>query len=125
MNQEKCAITAARMIKSVDDHHQKLFIEGLLAGLSEAQRLQWMQLVCEMSYPDLVWNDLEMLMEKKFEKDMKKTPMGVASMCRHYFGINPKMMPFLIKTAQRIKMRVRMRRCRHPRKSAGSETGEA
>ena len=40
MNQEKCAITAARMIKSVDDHHQKLFIEGLLAGFSEAKRLQ-------------------------------------------------------------------------------------
>ena len=125
MNQEKCAITAARMIKSVDDHHQKLFIEGLLAGFSEAQRLQWMQLVCEMTYPDLVWNDLEMLMEKKFDRDLKKTPMGVASMCRHYFGINPKMMPFLIKTAQRIKMRVRMRRYRHPRKSVDSETGEA
>jgi hypothetical protein len=58
-------------------------------------------------------------------QDMKKTPIGVASMCRHYFGINLKMMPFLIKTAQRIKMRVRMRRRRHPKKSAGSETGEA
>lgn len=58
-------------------------------------------------------------------QDMKKTLIVVASMCRHYFGINPKMMPFLIKTAQRIKMRVRMRRRRHSKKSADSETVEA
>ena len=116
MNQEKCAITAARMIKSVDDHHQKLFIEGLLAGFSEAQRLQWMQLVCEMTYPDLVWNDLEMLMEKKFEKDMKKTPLDVASLCRRRFGMSPKTLPFLVKVAQGVKLRVRTRMRRHPGK---------
>lgn len=116
MNQEKCAITAAMMIKSVDDHHQKLFIEGLLAGFSEAQRLQWMQLVCEMTYPDLVWNDLEMLMEKNFEKDMKKTPSDVASLCRSHFGMSPKTLPFLVKVAQGVKLRVRTRMRRHPDK---------
>src|SRR3990172_12279002 len=116
MNQEKCAITAARMIKSVDDHHQKLFIEGLLAGLSEAQRLQWMQLVCEMTYPDLVWDDLEALMEKNFEKDMKKTPSDVASLCQRHFGMSPKTLPFLVKVAQRVKLRVRTRMRRHPDK---------
>ena len=116
MNQEKCAITAARMIKSVDDHHQKLFIEGLLAGFSEAQRLQWMQLVCEMTYPDLVWDDLEALMEKNFEKDMKKTPSDVASLCQRHFEMSPKTLPFLVKVAQRVKLRVRTRMRRHPGK---------
>ena len=116
MTQEKNAITAARMIKSVDDHHQKLFIEGLLAGLSEAQRLQWMQLVCEMTYPDLVWSDLEALMEKNFEKDMKKTPSDVASLCRRHFEMSPKTLPFLVKVAQRVKLRVRTRMRRHPDK---------
>src|SRR3990170_4991336 len=76
MNQEKSAITAARMINCVDDHHQRLFIDGLLAGLSEARRLQWMQLVCEMAYPDLVWKDLEAWLEKKFGRDPRKTPQG-------------------------------------------------
>lgn len=116
MNQEKCALTAARMIKSVDDHHQKLFVEGLLAGLSEAQRLQWMRLVCEMTYPDLVWSDMELLMEKNFEKDMKKAPRDVASLCRRHFGMSPKTLPFLVKVAQRVKLRVRARIRRHPDK---------
>ncbi len=116
MNQEKCAITAARMIKSVDDHHQKLFIEGLLAGFSEVQRLQWMQLVCEMTYPDLVRSDLEALMEKKFEKDMKMLPLDVAYLCRRRFGMSPKTLPFLVKVAQGVKLRVRTRMRRHPDK---------
>lgn len=114
MNQEKSAITAARMIKSVDDHHQKLFIEGLLAGLSEAKRLQWMQLVCEMTYPDLVWKDLEVWLEKKLGRDPRKTPREAASLCRRRFGMNPKTLPFLVETAQRVKLRVRTRMRRHP-----------
>ena len=73
-------------------------------------------------YPKSKWLKINNWMEKIFTQDMKKTPMGVPSMCRHYFGINPKMMPFLIKTAQRIKMRVRMRLRRHPKKSADPET---
>ena len=116
MNQEKCAITAARMIKSVDDHHQKLFIEGFLAGISESQFLQWVEWVCELTYPDLVWSDLEMLMEKKFEKDIKKTPLDVASLCRRRFGMSPKTLPFLVKVAQGVKLRVSTRMRRHPDK---------
>lgn len=114
MDQEKCAITAARMIKSVDDHHQKLFIDGLLAGLSEARRLQWMQLVCEMTYPDLVWKDLEAWLEKKFGRDQRKTPREVASLCRRRFRMNPKTLPFLVRVAQKVKLRVRARLRRHP-----------
>ena len=90
MNQEKSAITAARMINCVDDRHQRLFIDGLLVVLSEARRLQWMQLVCEMTYPDLVWKDLEAWMEKKFCRDTGKAPREVASLCRRRFGMNPK-----------------------------------
>ena len=116
MNQEKSAITAAKMINCVDDRHQRLFIEDLLAELSESQRLQWMQLVCEMTYPDLVWDDLEALMEKNFEKDMKKTPSDVASLCQRHFEMSHKTLPFLVKVAQRVKLRVRTRMRRHPGK---------
>ena len=114
MNQEKCAITAARMLNCVDARHQRLFIDGLLAELSEARRLQWMQLVCEMTYPDLVWKDLEAWLEKKVGRDPRKTPREVASLCRRYFGMNPKTLPFLVKTAQRVKLRIMTRKRRHP-----------
>ena len=114
MNQEKSAITAARMINCVDDRHQRLFIDGLLAGLSEARRLQWMQLVCEMTYPDLVWKDLEGWLEKKFGRDPRKTPREVASLCRRRFRMNPKTLPFLVRIAQKVKLRVRARMRRHP-----------
>ena len=82
-------------------------------------------MVSHSVYPKSKGLKINNWMEKVFTQDMKKTPMGVVSMCRHYFGINSKMMPFLIKTEQRIKMEVRMRRRRHPKKSAGSEIGEA
>lgn len=114
MNQEKCAITAARMLNCVDDRHQRLFNDGLLARLSEARRLQWMQLVCEMTYPELVWKDLEAWLEKKFGRDPRKTPREVASLCRRRFRMNPKTLPFLVRIAQRVKLRVRARLRRHP-----------
>lgn len=114
MNQEKCAATAARMLNSVDDRYQKLFIEDFLANLSEANRLQWLQWVCEMAYPDIVWMDLEVWLEKKFMRDMGKAPREVASLCRRRFGMSPKTLPFLTRIAQRTKLRVRTRIRRHP-----------
>jgi len=49
-------------------------------------------------------------MAKRFEKDMTLTPKRVAGECVYYLRVNSKMMPFLIKTGQRIKDRVRHRR---------------
>lgn len=114
MNQEKCAVTAARMLNCVNDRHQKLFIEDFLANLSETERLRWLQWVCEMAYPDIVWKDLEAWLEKKYKRDMGKAPQEVASLCRRRFGMSPKTLPFLIRIAQRIKLRVRTRIRRHP-----------
>lgn len=114
----------ARYVIRLDEVHQRHFIATLFACFSEKDRLKRFEWVSHSVYPKNKWLKINNWMEKIFTKDMKKTPMGVATMCRHYFGINPKMMPFLIKTAQRIKMRVRMRR-RHPKKSANSETVEA
>ena len=115
----------ARYVIRLDEVHQRHFIATLFECFSEKERLKRFEWVSHSVYPKSKWLKINNWMEKIFTQDMKKTPMGVASMCRHYFGINPKMMPFLIKTAQRIKMRVRMRRYRHPRKSVDSETGEA
>lgn len=114
MNQEKCAVTATRMLNCVNDRHQKLFIEDFLADLSETERLRWLQRVCEMAYPDIVWKDLDAWLEKKFKRDMGKAPREVASLCRRRFGMSPKTLPFLIRIAQRVKLRVRTRIRRYP-----------
>jgi len=83
----------ARYVIRLDEVHQRHFIATLFEWVSYSV------------YPKSKWLKINNRMEKVFTQDMKKTPMGVATMCRHYFRINPKMMPFLIKTAQRIKMR--------------------
>lgn len=124
-NLKERAERLARYVARLEEVHQRHFIATLFACFSEKERLKRFEWVSHSVYPKSKWLKIYNWMEKVFTQDMKKATMVVASMCRHYFGINPKMMPFLIKTAQRIKMRVRMRRRRHQEKSAGSETGKA
>ena len=52
---------------------------------------------------------LKRWMDKRFSKNFKLTPSRVAQEAVKYFKINSKMMPFLIKTAQSLKNRVRQR----------------
>jgi len=52
---------------------------------------------------------LKRWMDKRFSKNFKLTPTRVAQEAVKYFKINSKMMPFLIKTAQSLKNRVRQR----------------
>ncbi len=52
---------------------------------------------------------LKRWMDKRFSKNFKLTPTRVAQEAVRYFKINSKMMPFLIKTAQLLKNRVRQR----------------
>lgn len=59
--------------------------------------------------------ELERWMEGQFKRDMKMRPRTFASMGANYFRINSKMMPFIMRIAQRVKRRVRMRILRnHP-----------
>mgnify|MGYP001608616515 CR=1 FL=1 len=93
----------ARYVIRLEEVHQRHFIATLFECFSEKERLKRFEWVSRLVYPESKWLKIYNWMEKIFTQDMKKTPMGVASMCRHYFRINPKMMPFLIKTAQKIK----------------------
>ncbi|RMD62097.1 hypothetical protein D6833_07360 [Candidatus Parcubacteria bacterium] len=52
---------------------------------------------------------VERWMERRWEKDFSLPPKRVASECRRYLGIRKEMLPWLIKTAQRVKKRLWMR----------------
>ncbi|MEW6542499.1 MAG: hypothetical protein AB1411_02690 [Nitrospirota bacterium] len=56
-------------------------------------------------------------MEKRFETDMRITPKVMAYQARYYLmGREPRMMPWLIKLAQRVKVRLWMRQRRAERR---------
>lgn len=111
-------------ISRLEEAYQRHFVETLFESLSEEERLKRFEWVSHLVYPESKWLKITNWMEKVFTQDMKKTPVAVAYMCIQFFGINPKMLPFLIKTAQRVKHRVRTKRRRHPERFAGSETEE-
>ena len=98
----------------LDEHSRREFLEGFFNAFGERERFRLFQWVCYCLYPRTKWIKVERWMEGQFRRDMNKTPSRVASTAVNYFRINSKMMPFLIKMAQRIKMRIRTRRRRHP-----------
>ncbi len=59
--------------------------------------------------PKTKYRKIESYMERLFERDMALRPLVAASMTMKYMHINPKMKPFIIRTAQRAKDRVRKR----------------
>ena len=100
-------------------------MEGFLRGFGEKDRSRLVQWVCHYAYPRTRWSKVERWMEGQFRRDMNKTPRKTAFIAVSYFRINPKMLPFLIKTAQRVKLRVRARRRLHPEEFADlREAGE-
>lgn len=115
----------AKIVSRLDEIHQRHFIDTLFGCFSEEERIKRFEWVSHLVYPESKWLKINNWMEKVFTQDMKKQPKKVATMCRHFFEINPKMTPFLIKTAQRVKLRIRARRRLHPEEFADlRETGK-
>ena len=98
----------ARYVIRLDEVHQRHFIATLFACFSEKERLKRFEWVSHLVYPKSKWLKIFNWMEKIFTQDMKKTPMVVAYMCCQVFAIDPNMIPFLIKIAQRVKQRIRI-----------------
>lgn len=105
-------------IAELDESSRQAFVEGLFGAFSEKKRYRLFQWVCHCAYPKTRWSKVERWMEGQFRRDMNRTPRKTAYVAISYFRINPKMLPFLIKTAQRIKLRVRARRRLHPEEFA-------
>jgi len=111
-------------VAELDDSLQRAFVESLFGAFGEKERFRFVQWVCHCAYPKTRWSKVERWMEGQFRRDMSKTPRKTASIAINYFRINPKMLPFLIKTAQRIKLRVRARRRLHPEEFEDLRDGE-
>lgn len=105
-------------IAELDESSRQAFVEGLFGAFDEKKRFRLFQWVCHCAYPQTRWSKVERWMEGQFRRDMNKTPSRVASTGINYFRINAKMLPFFIKMAQRVKLRVRARRRLHPEEFA-------
>lgn len=105
-------------VAELDKASRQVFVESLFGSFGEKDRSRLVQWVFHCAYPKTRWSKVERWMEGQFRRDMNKTPRKTALIAISYFRINPKMLPFLIKTAQRVKLRVRARRRLHPEEFA-------
>jgi len=123
--ENKKIVNLVHSVAELDGSSQRAFVESLFDAFGEKERFRLFQWVCHYVYPKMKWSKVERWMEGQFRRDMNKTPRKIAYVAVSYFRINPKMLPFLIKTAQRVKLRVRARRRLHPEEFADlRETGK-
>ena len=121
----KIILSLVQGVAELEESSRRVFVENLFDAFGEKERSRLVQWVCHCAYPKTRWSKVERWMEGQFRRDMNKTPRKTASVAVSYFRINPKMLPFLIKTAQRVKLRVRARRRLHPEEFADlRETGK-
>jgi len=108
----KCINRLVRTIKDLTPEEQSQLLQQLFFIFDEDRKRLWVDRALYLACPGSRWSKVERWMEAQFRKDMKRLPIKVASMSIHYFKINSRMFPFLIKTAQRVKNRVWMRKKR-------------
>lgn len=114
----KVIMSLVQGVAELDESSRLAFVESLFGALGKKKRERLVQCVCHCAYPKTRWSKVERWMEGQFRRDMTRVPRKMAYIAMSYFRINPKMLPFLIKTAQRIKVRVRARRRLQPEEFA-------
>lgn len=100
---------AAKEISELPIQGQKHFMTALAFHLGNEDDVI-AELIDAMMAKTKRYEKITRWMARRFEKDITLTPRRVAEECVYYLQINSKMMPFLIKTGQRIKDRLRHRR---------------
>jgi hypothetical protein len=100
---------AAKEISALPIEGQRQFVKTFVSYLG-AQDEIIMELIEAMLSKTNKYHHITRWMGKRFEKDMTLTPKRVAEECVYYLRVNSKMMPFLIKTGQKVKDRIRHRR---------------
>lgn len=103
-------VKLAEAISKLDGRRQKMLAERFFAQLNEKELFNWFALLGGLISPRSRWIEIEQWMECRFEKNIDWTPRKMALICKNYLNMNPRMFPFLIKTAQRVKQRIAMRR---------------
>ena len=100
---------AAKEISALPIEGQRYFVKAFVYHLG-AQDEIIMELIEAMLSKTKKYHHITRWMGKRFEKDMTLTPKRVAEECVYYLRVNSKMMPFLIKTGQKVKDTIRHRR---------------
>src|SRR5208283_4077948 len=99
----------AAEISVMSEKDQMEFLKIVIGYLSDASREKWMHKVMTLAQPQKRWLKVENWMESRFAKDFSLTPRKAASVALHYMKIDSRMAPLMIKIAQKVKNRVRMR----------------
>jgi len=100
--------TAAKEISALPIQGQIRFVKALVSHIGSQDDV--MDLIEAMLSKTQKYHQITRWMESRFEKDMTLTPKRAAEECLYYKRVNSKMLPFLIKTGQRVKNRIRHRR---------------
>lgn len=93
-------------IVSMDHKARQEFFRQILWQIPDAEIEEMFDVVCKAYQPH---QKVENWMEKRLKGDLSLTPLEVAGEYRHFKRIDSRMMPYLIRVAQRIKHRIRMR----------------
>ena len=107
--QRKFISGIAAEISVMSEKDQMEFLKIVIDYLPEESREKWMHKVMTLAQPQKRWLKVENWMESRFAKDFSLTPRKAASVALHYMKIDSRMAPLMIKIAQKVKNRVRMR----------------
>ena len=89
---------------------QNEFFRVLFRNVEEEDKFRLFDRITNLVYPKFQWIKIEKWMEKRFLKDMSRTPRQVAGMFLMYSKMNTKMAPKMIVLAQKAKDRLRKKR---------------
>ncbi len=110
--QRKFISRIAAEISVMSEKNQMEFLKIVIDYLPEASREKWMHKVMTLAQPHQKWLKVEKWMEARFAKNFSLTPRKAASVALHYMKMDSRMAPLMIKIAQKVKNRVRMRNSR-------------
>lgn len=92
----------------LSDESKKRFMSGLAQEIKNDKLLltTFINVLGRARHP---MENVERWMEKRFENNMKVIPMRVAHESLYYFKIDKRMLPLMIKIAQKVKRRTAIR----------------
>lgn len=91
---------------------QLLFMDKLFTYVSDSAKDKLLTKAATKMNPKLETQKIERWMETRFKKDHKQTPRSIASQAMNFMNISTRMAPVMIKIAQKVKSKLRMRRNR-------------
>jgi hypothetical protein len=83
------------------------FFRVLFRNVEDEDKNRLFDRIANFVYPEFQWIKIENWMEKRFRKDMTRTPRQVAGMFLMYSKMNTKMAPKMIVLARKVKGRLR------------------